>query len=331
MFSFGSKRLNQFLLILLLFLNARVLMLLVLPADNLTLYGDYPYYFDLGRLFGELGYWPFIHYWSEYPPLFPSFNLAIYELSGGIFKNYVVWLGLFLLLFEAGILVLLYLLSNNGRDADAGPVGWVYALLYVPLFIWLRHYDPLAVFFFLLALFTLLRGRSWWLTGLIIGVGTMIKFFPVLLLIPIWWLRGWQTALKSGLVILLVIIIIFGPLLLLSPDYTLASLLAQSSKSSWQTVWALLDGNVDNTGSFGPLEDHFDLAKATETLYHPSRLSPWLTLLSFGLLGIFILTRPLVRNKKNSLIITSLVLLIFFCGPKAGVPSGSFIFCPCSC
>ena len=90
MLPFAGKRLNQFLLVLILFINARVLMLLALPADNLTLYGDYRYYFDLGRLFGDFGYWPFIHYWSEYPPLFPLLNLVVYGASGGIFKNFVV-------------------------------------------------------------------------------------------------------------------------------------------------------------------------------------------------------------------------------------------------
>ena len=190
---FGRKRLNQFLLILILFLNARLLMLLILPADNLTIYGDYRYYFDLGRLFWDLGYLPFIHYWSEYPPLFPFLNLVLYGASSGLFKNYVVLAGLVLLLFETGSLVLLYLMSTDlRRDTAAVQISWVYVMLYVPLFIWLRNYDPMPAFFFLLALFILLRSRSWWLSGLIIGLGTMIKFFPILLLITVWWTRGWR-------------------------------------------------------------------------------------------------------------------------------------------
>jgi hypothetical protein len=329
MFSFSSKRLNQFFLIFILFLNARLLLLLILPADNLTIYGDYRYYFDLGRLFWELGYLPFIHYWSEYPPLFPFLNLALYGASSGLFKNYVVLAGLVLLLFETGSLVLLYLMSTDLRhDTAAVQISWVYVMLYVPLFIWLRNYDPMPAFFFLLALFILLRGRSWWLSGLIIGLGTMIKFFPILLLITAWWTCGWRAALKSGLVALLVIALILGPLLILSPDYTLASLLAQPAKSSWQTVWALIDGNVGNTGNFGLLDDHFDPAKATERLYNPSRLPAWLTIMPFILLGWLIFTRPLPRNKENSLIFTSLILTMFFLWAKGWSPQWQLYLFP---
>jgi hypothetical protein len=322
----GSKRFNDFLLILILFLSVRMMMLLVLPAESLTLYGDYRYYFDLGALL-ERGYWPFIHYWSEYPPVFPFFNLILYELSGGVFKNYVTLTGLVLLAFEAGILILLYLLAVDlGRGNDAVRVSWIYVMLYAPIFIWLRQYDAIAAFLLLLALLTLQRGR-FWLTGLIIGLGTMAKLLPIILLATVWRAHGRHAALISGLIALLVVVAILAPLLALSPDYTLASLLAQPSKSSWQTVWALIDGNTGNTGNFGPVRDHLDPTKATETLHNPSRLPPWLTLIPFALLGWFIFTRPPVR-KEDGLIFTTLALAIFFLWVKGWSPQWQIFLFP---
>jgi hypothetical protein len=134
--------------------------------------------------------------------------------------------------------------------------------------------------------------------------------------------------LKSGLVALLVIVLILGPLLILSPDYTLASLLAQPAKSSWQTVWALIDGNIGNTGNFGLLDDHFDPTKATEMLYNPSRLPPWLTMMPFILLGWLIFTRSLARNKENSLILTALILTMFFLWAKGWSPQWQLYLFP---
>lgn len=327
MFRVGSKRFNEFLLILVLFVSARLMLLMVLPAENLTLYGDYRYYFDLDTLF-EQGHLPFIDYWSEYPPVFPFLNLALYQLSSGSYKNFAALTGLTLLAFEVGLLICLYwLAAASHRDNRAAQVSWVYVMLYVPAFIWLRHFDVMAAFLLLLALLTLQLGRLWW-TGLIIGLGTMTKLLPIILLATVWRSHGWRAALVSGLAALLVIVAILGPLWILSPDYTLASIIAQPSKSSWETVWALIDGNVDNTGNFGPINDHFDPNKATQTLYNPSRLPTWLTLIPFALLGWFIMTRPPVRNTDDSLIFTALALTLFLLWVKGWSPQWQIFLFP---
>jgi hypothetical protein len=316
-----------FVLVLALFVSARLMLLMTWPAENLTLYGDYRYYFDLGAL-SDAGYVPFIHYWSEHAPVFPFLNLVLYWLSGGIFKNYALLTGLALLAFEAGMLTLLYLLATDLRgDDQAAQIGWVYLALFIPVFIWLGTYEAITACFVLLALFALQRDRRW-LAGLAIGLGTMTKLLPLLLLATVWRTRGWKAALVSGLAALLVIAAILGPLLVLSPDYTLASLQAQANKSSWETVWALLDGNVANTGNFGPIADRFDPAKAQETLHNPPRLPAWLTLIPFALLGLFIFTRPHVRDKDDGLIFTALTFTLFFLWSKGWSPQWQIFLIP---
>jgi len=77
-------------------------------------------------------------------------------------------------------------------------------------------------------------------------------------------------------------------------------------------VWALLDGNY-TTGNFGPITDHFDAAKAGRPLNNPARIPSWLTLIPFGLLGLFVLTRPRVLPdaKFEAIIFTTFTFIIF--------------------
>jgi hypothetical protein len=301
------------------------MMLVILPADDLSLYGDYQYYFDLASL-SEGGHLPYIHYWSEYPPLFPFLNLALYWLGGGVFHRYVVLTGLFLLAFEAGALVLFYRLAKTWHHQQAIYISWVYPVLYLPAFIWLRQFDIMATFAILLALFSLRQYRPA-LTGLIIGLGTAIKIVPILLLATVWRARGQRAALVSGAAALLTIVAIFGPLFIWSPAYTWASLVAQPSKSSWQTIWALIDGNVGNTGNFGAIEEHFEPALAARPLYNPARLPTWLTAIPFAMLGLFILLRP-GQQPADDAIFTALMLALFFLWSKGWSPQWQLLLFP---
>lgn len=335
---------NALLLILLLFVHARIMMLVILPADDMTLYGDYQYYFDLAS-FSAGGYLPYIHYWSEYPPLFPFLNLALYWLSGGVFHRYVVFTGLFFLAFEAGALVLLYRLAKaQHHHQQAIHISWIYTVLYLPAFIWLRQFDIMAAFAILLALFTL-RQRRLALTGLIIGLGTAVKIVPILLLATVWRARGRRAALVSGAAALLAIAVILGPLLIWSPVYSWASIIAQPSKSSWQTIWALIDGNLYNTGNFGAIEEHFEPAMAATPLYNPARLPAWLTAIPFVMLGLFILLRPAGPSRvtratqmahfpqmrlypASDATITALILTFFFLWSKGWSPQWQVFLFP---
>jgi hypothetical protein len=314
-------------LVLSLFIGFRLMMLMAWPAEALTQYGDYQYYYNLAAL-SEMGRLPFLDYWSEYPPIFPFLSVALYQLSGGVFKNYALLLSLTMLAFETGSLVLLYRMASEIRDrSQATWVTVVYVALFIPVFIWLGTFEAMTAFFVLLTLFALRRGQSC-LTGIAIGLGVVIKVLPILLLATVWRTRGWRAALVSGLLALLVCLVVLGPLLILSPDYTLASLQSQGSKSSWQTVWALLDGNKANTGIFGPVADHFDPVKARTQLYNPSRVPAWLTFIPFALLGLFIFTRPVLRHADDPFIFAALTFTIFFLWAKGWSPQWQLFLVP---
>ncbi len=314
-------------LVLMVFVSTRLMMLMAWPAENLTLYGDYVHSFGLGALSGT-GNLPFVHYWSEYPPLFPFLNLVLYRLSGEVFKNYALLLSLTLLLFESGSLYLLYRLAADVWSEDrAARVGWTYAALYVPVFIWLGTFEAITTFFMLAALWALRRARPGW-AGVFIGLGALAKLWPLALVLVAWRERGWRSALTSGLIALLVCLAILGPLLVLAPDFTLASLQAQVSKSSWQTVWAMLDGNLENTGNFGPLDERFDPARATATLHNPSRLPIWLTFVPFAALGLFIIRRPVRQDGRDMPIFAALLITLMLLWSKGWSPQWQMVTIP---
>ncbi len=298
-------------LILGLFLSSRLMLLLAFPPENLITYGDYQHYFNVASMSAR-GWFPFIHYWYEFPPVFPWLNIAVYWLAGQQLKNYIMLLALLLLLAECANLLLLYRLAlrlyGPGR---AIATAWVYTALFVPVFFWLGNFDALTTFFILLALHGLLSGKKA-LPAVAIGLGMMVKFLPILLAATVWRLRGVKAALLTGAAALAIGVLFYLPFGLVNPAQTAASLQAQARKSSYQTVWALVDGNT-TTGNFGPLEDHFDPALATQPVNNPPVIPSWLTLIPFGLLGLYTLTRPrqLPDANLDAVVFTAFTFVIF--------------------
>jgi hypothetical protein len=322
-----QRPIDSIWLVLALFLSARVMMVLTWPVEDLTRYGDYDVLFRLAA-FSQAGNLPFIHYWSEYPPLFPWLNVLIYQVSGDSFKNYALLLSLALLAFEAGALLLLYRLAVDlhGRER-ALQVSWIYATLGIPVFIWLGTFEAMTSCFLLAALWALSRahaGRS----GLLIGLGALTKLVPLVVLPVVWRGRGWRATLASGAVVVLVCLACLAPLYVLGPDFTLASLQAQLAKSSSQTIWAIIDGNLANTGNFGPLVQRFSPAAAGVPLHNPSRLPAWLTALPFAALGIFLMTRPIQRVGQHVPILTALLIVLFFLWSKGWSPQWQLFLIP---
>jgi hypothetical protein len=287
------------------------MMLLAFPPENLITYGDYQYYFNLAEL-TQRGLYPFIHYWFEFPPIFPYLNIGIFLAAGQQLKNYIVLLALVLLLVDCANLYLLYRLALllYGR-ARAISIAWIYTALFVPVFFWLGNFDALTTFFVLLGLYALLREKNKLLL-VALGLGTMVKFVPIILSATVWRLRGLKTALLAAAGAMLISLIFYAPFAVANPQMTLVSVQAQARKSSYQSVWALLDGNY-TTGNFGPLSDHFDAKKGTTPFNNPPVIPSWLTLVPFAAFGLFVLTRPrlLPNARLDAVIFTAFTFILF--------------------
>lgn len=175
-----------------------------LPALFLLRYGgpvpdwsDFRYYHEMAALSAQ-GFYPDIHYWVEYPPLFPWLAVGAYRLSLLIppWINPTFWfnfvLSVVLAAADAGSLVMIDRLGDAFWGAPAGRRSAVlYAAMFLPMFALLGWFDTLPTFFMLTALMAVVSARRTFpksghaggvFAGVAIGIGAMLKLFPLLAL-----------------------------------------------------------------------------------------------------------------------------------------------------
>lgn len=276
-------------------------LLLFRPGGFIYDFSDYGWY-RLAAQFTNEGYYPFVDYWMEYPPLFSWLNVLLYRLSLLLPPAYDprLWhhllLGVTLLPFDLGILVLLYRIAD--RTWSRQTALWcaaVWGLLFVPLYTYAGWFDSMAVFFLLLAVWFTLVGRPV-ATGLTLGIGFMIKISPILPIVvavqrfrsdraP---LRGWLSRANVLLVGACggLIGVLSAPWLYLRPELFLNTFRNLLGRSTWETVWALLDGYY-GYGVVGGDRFAADPTFAT----HAERVPTLLVLLAAALVGLWLWTR----------------------------------------
>ena len=309
-------------IIVALFVALRLMILATVPAENLTLYGDYVYYYELAA-FSDQGYLPFVHYWSEYPPVFPFLSVGVYQLArlfGGGYHVYVYLMGLLMPGFNTGNLVLFLRLARRLRGDEAlEGLGWVYSVLFVPLIYTWWNFDALTAFFLLLALELLLGGHECW-SAVAMGVGALVKLMPLLAFPAVMRARPWRRWLVYGLVVAAMIGAVVALLLFVGGPVALASFRSPASWSSWQTVWALLDGNL-RTGLLVAPADHFDLSTAAIPVGNPARVPEWIRLVIFGLIYTGVFWKARLRESPRRLVaFVCVTLVLFFLWSKGWSP-----------
>jgi hypothetical protein len=188
-------------------------------------------------------------------------------------------------------------------------VVWIYfsILLILPYGWW--YFDAIPAFTLLLAIDNFLDGKD--ISGaLAVAVGMLFKVFPVLLLPALWKFRNPRTVMRIYLFVAGCVILVIGGFYLVSPSMTSASLSSQWSKGSWETVWALLDGNM-KTGNFGPLADRFNPDKAFTSNGNPAMIPPFLSLTCFALFGLFIFFKIKVQTSWSFVAFLCITWCIF--------------------
>jgi len=287
------------------FLIARLILLLSLPLEGLRSYGDFWDYILLAKL-GR----PFWDIWVEYPPLFPFLSRWLFLLAGGRQHSYEYLLALTFSLVQAGNFYLFLKLAEKIYPyQEIWKRGLVYFTLLIGLFYGWAYFDSLAVMALLLGLYWLLTERDV-PAALALGLGALTKWFPILVLAAAWkWRPPWK-AFKITLIALGIIAIVWGGLYALSPDMTKATLASQGAKGSWETVWALLDGNI-HTGNFGAEADRTLPETAYRQIGNPPRLSPWAALILFAALGLWVFLRTDLKNEHQSIAFVGLTFVVF--------------------
>jgi hypothetical protein len=282
--------------VLIAFVAFRLMVLLLMkPGGYIGTLSD----FDIYRLmasYASQDFYPSVDYWMEYPPLFPWVLVAIYRLSlllpiwraPGFWFNTL--LSTVLLLAETANLILIYLIGKRlYGERIAVRVAWVYSLLFIPLLMMLGRFDVLGLTFLLLALYLTLIRRPL-ASGAIAGLGFLVKLWSVIVIpVAFWREPTWRRRVLLIAVTLMTIIAVAMPFVLLNPELFASSWTVHLKRSSWETVWALLEGYT-GWGSAGGA-NRFDPADAGAS-QHPSTL-PWLVISAgFALLYLWFWTRP---------------------------------------
>ena len=279
-----------------LFIIARLMQFLSAPIEGLRGYGDFIHFFQLAALPG----WPFINYWVEFPPLFPFISAVLYRLAGGQEHTYDYLLAFVLMAADIGNLILFIKIATRLHSAQksGGRILAYYTLLVALAYSW-WYFDPLAVLALLSGTYLLLEKKYVW-AGFAFGAGLLIKLFPILGLVLAWRTLSWKKASLISGICLGSGVIIYGALMLMSPESTQASLISQSNKGSWETVWALVDGNY-RTGNFGPEIERLDARNAAHSVGNSSRIPAWLTLPIFMAIGLWGFWKTRIIEERQGL------------------------------
>lgn len=310
--------LGDFRLLLILFLAFRLLLLIVyqpLVLDDvergLGVGGDALYYYQLASFVGD-GLWPYLDWWHEFPPIPSHLFVGVYLLSGGESHiNFTILFGVLMLVFDAGNLILVRKIGTRLYSANTGmALAWIYAAMLAPaVFLW-WNFEPMVVFWLLLSLWWLLRGGET-RSAVAMAIGALTKFTPALLLGAVWRFRPLRLALRYTAIALGLFTLVYALFFLRDAEMTLPSLTAQFSKASYQTVWALLDGNY-RTGNFGSVMSHLDPTQAN-VLYGKAAVIPgWLRLAVGGAIGLFVYARTRRFDDRGLVAFVAITVLIFF-------------------
>ncbi|MFN8527244.1 MAG: hypothetical protein U0670_01375 [Anaerolineae bacterium] len=227
------------------------------------------------------------------------------------YTAFAMLFGFIMVGFDVGNLLLIRSIGTRLHGSTTGAaLAWVYAVLAAPLiFVW-WNFEPMVAFFLLLSLSALLNAREnraavW------AAIGALVKFTPAIVLGAMWRFRPVNRALRASLITGA----IFGGVYLLlfaqNAAMTAPSLTAQFNKASYESVWALIDGNY-RTGNFGAVQERLDPANAYVLQGNPSRIPGILRLGAAALIGLFIYAHTRRFDDKGLVAFVTVSLLIFF-------------------
>ncbi len=280
---------------------------MVTSLQGLYGFGDVLHFFHLSQFDGL----PFINYWDEHPPLNAFLTKLFYYIVGGKEQNYASVLYLFFMVVDAGSLVFFIRLVRRlvNPPLDQALI-WFFTTLLIALPYYWWYFDGFGSFWILVSLDCIFSKRDK-LSGVALSMGILTKLFPVLLLAGVWRALSWRRALTITLIALGITLGVYGGLYLLSPKFTLASIASQANKGSWETVWALIDGNYQ-TGNFLVEVDHLYPERAYELRRNPAVINPYLTLLFFGGLGLWVFVKASIKTNGQLIAFLGLALVILF-------------------
>jgi hypothetical protein len=313
---------QPFLLVLVVFLTFRLLLPFVFRNGSYFVeqapdIGDY---LRWGML-ADSHLYPFVNYWSEYPPLFAWSIIGLYRLSVLLpaWIDQRLWFSLIMqlvmTLFDLGSVILVYAIAQRfSPRSRATRAAALFAASFILAYGASGWYEPVPLFFLLLTLYLTLRDRYAW-SAVTAAIGLMTKIVPILIVpIALQRLNGWRR--RAGYLALITTLSIglLLPFIITGKDYVLAFVRATLNRPSWLSIWALFDGNT-TFGASVPILDRF----SPQNVGVPSASAVPLPLitLAFAVLFIFLYTRHIDwRNARQSTAFAGITVILFLLWSK---------------
>ncbi len=264
---------------------------------------DSAYHFQLGRLAAS-GAYPFVDYWTEYPPLFPWLSVLAYKISALVpsWIDQRFWFNLALhgliVPFDVANTILVYALSRRASGPQlALKSAWLYATLFVPLFVVLGWFESITLCAVLLSLWLILEDRPV-PAGIAVGLGMLVKPYVALIgAVGLIHLSTWRRVgifVGTGALSLLAAV---SPLLIRSPEMVGAHIDTLLTLPGWSSPYALIDGVIQHADP--KLADRFDPTLASNPIV-PSQV-PWaLVTLAFAIVYGFVLVRSYAQQHDRA-------------------------------
>lgn len=313
-----STLLADFRLLLILFVFLRLMLLMVYQPlftqgieRGMTAGGDFMYYFQLGALSGQ-GHLPFRDWWSEFPPIPSYLETLVFQLVGrNGYPAFAMTLGVIMMLFDVGNLVMMRRIGTRLHGVGTGmALAWVYAVSVVPLVMVWWNFEPMVAFFLLWSVALLVERRDT-KSAIVAAVGGLVKFTPLLVLGAVWRFRQPRVAVRYSLITLGIFAVVYALFFAQNAAMTAPSLTAQFNKASYQSIWALIDGNY-RTGNFGTPQERLDPANAYQVVGEPSVVPGFVRLGAAALIGAFVFWRTRRLDERGLVAFVTITLLIFF-------------------
>jgi hypothetical protein len=308
---------QSFVLIAIAFLTFRLL----LPWGFESVGPDISDYMRWGAL-SDSHLYPYVNYWSEYPPLLAWLVLGIYRLSTLLPAwpdDPRFWFALFfkftMVAFDLGSLTLMYLTALRlGTRTRATRTAALFAGGFIVVYAASGWLDAVPLFFVLLTLYLALRDR-WGSSAVAAAVGLLVKVTPVLMaLVALRRTTNWRQAVKYIVVAGLTTLLIVAPFLITAPQYSIAFVRGIFARPSWTSIWAMLEGGY-SFGAVAPVIERFSPDIVGTPVSNPL---PWpLIHIAFLAIGAFIYTRRVDwRKPVNSVALAGLTINLYLLWSK---------------
>jgi hypothetical protein len=323
--------------LLYLFIALRMTLLLIFPPQlvetppierGLSYQGDFYEHYKITQEI-DANNLPYKEYWVEFPPVWPGLSWLASELSSAREGDFTGWGGLLFLVmlaFDCGNLLFIWRLGDR-LHGEGAPLAWIYALMATPLVMIGWNFEVIVLFTMLAGFAFYLEGRSEISAGWI-TFGVLTKYIPILLLPTVWRFSARNVAFFYTAIVLIGAGIVLIPLVLWGGEMAVTSLTVQFNKPSYQTAWALLDGNFI-TGSLPVGEARYDAdASAVQQRGEPALIPGWLRLIPFAALGLWIFSLPLAHDDLTKLAFFSLTVTLFMLWSQGWSPQWVVILIP---